>query len=198
MAGAASILWAHRVYEEINARKLSGHWPGPFKILLRCAVSNTHNRAFESRSVFFSRRDSRVPIDLINDPRVNYTPGSWLRRNFPHAVWNLICRLITLHRSIISRKWMNRCIASFFSRLKRKKLRLAKWWKFCLFNEITTLMQLLITNNWISISILHFYSQKLEYSILSTNRNKISNFPIRKDPTNFQQTNETFSLKIEK
>lgn len=32
----------------------------------------------------------------------------------------------------------------------------------------------------------------------STNRNKISDFPIREDPTNFQQTNETFSLKIEK
>lgn len=79
MAGAAaSILWAHRVYEEINARELSGHWPGPFKILLRlCCVEYTQSCV--SKSIvssfylfpflfLFSRRDSRVPIDLINDP----------------------------------------------------------------------------------------------------------------------------------
>lgn len=71
-----------------------------------------------------------------------------------------------------------------------------------IFNEIVTLMQLSIRiigyrslfKNNIYIYIFTFIYKNSN----STNRNKTSNFPIRKDPTDFQQTNETFSLKIEK
>lgn len=116
---AASILWAHRVYEEINARKLNGHWPGPHSRFFVSAVSNTLCLRVRKSIVpffFFFRQWFASSNRLINDPGVNYTPGNWLS-NFPRRCFepNLPSNYVT-NRSIISRKWINRCTAFLFSK----------------------------------------------------------------------------------